>query len=106
MGLIIPLACSLLVGTTVDSVYGENFYKSSDWAMPVVLAVSGVFVYFFGSKVNNRPGRILIDPENNEQVELKQTHSMFWIPLQYWSGIILAISVWMYVANIGLIYQQ
>jgi hypothetical protein len=106
MALLIPLLCSLLAGTLFDSVYGENVYKNSDLAMPLVLAMSGVFVYIFGYQVNSRPGRILVDPENNEKIELKSTHSMFWIPLQYWSGIIIAVSVWMYVANIGLIYQK
>lgn len=106
MALIIPLLCSLAVGTALDAYHGENFYQSSVWAMPAVLAVSALFVYLFGARVNNKPGRLLIDPENNERVELKQIHSMFWIPLQYWSVIIVVISLWMYAANMGFIYSH
>jgi hypothetical protein len=106
MALGIPLLCSLLIEAALNSLYGDNYYKTSDWEMPLVLIVSALFVYSFGTHMNNKPGRILIDPENNETVELKRTHSMFWIPLQYWSVIIIAVSIWMYLDNIGMIYQK
>lgn len=104
MALMIPLAISLATGSTVDFFHGENFYRNSTWVMPLVLGISSVAVFLFGRKVNNKPGRIVIDQETNERIELKTTHSMFWIPLQYWGFIILAIAIWMYAANIGLIY--
>ena len=105
LALIIPLLISLTVGSIIDAQYGEEFYKNSSWAMPLVLVLSSIVVFVVGYKINNKPGKIVIDPENNEQIELKTTHTMFWIPLQYWGIIILAISVWMYIANIGLIYK-
>jgi len=105
LALIIPLVISLSVGSALDSYYGEYFYKNSAWAMPLVLGISSVVVFIVGYKINSKPGKIVIDPENNEQIELKTTHSMFWIPLQYWSVIILAIAIWMYIANIELIYK-
>lgn len=106
LALLIPLVISVAVGAGVDYYYGENFYKNSTWAMPIVLGFSAIIVFFVGRKVNNKLGRILIDPENNEEIELKTTHSMFWIPLQYWGIIILAISIWMYLANVGLLYNN
>ena len=106
LGLVIPFLLSLSVGSAIDSLFGDNTYKHSEWAMPLVLALSAVVVYFVGYKLNNKPGKIVIDPENNERIELKTVHSMFWIPLQYWAVIILAISIWMYIANIGLLYKH
>ncbi|TVO72256.1 hypothetical protein [Sedimenticola selenatireducens] len=106
LAIIIPLLCSLLVGEALNSMYGDGFYKASTWAMPLVLFLSSVPLTFIGYKLNKRQGRILIDPENNEKVELRETHTMFWIPLQYWGGVITAIAIWMYMANIGLIYQK
>jgi len=105
LALIIPLFFSLLAGSVFDAIYGESFYKNSEWAMPMILSLSSVLLYFMGIKLNNKPGRILIDPENNEQIELKTRHTMFWIPIQYWAFIVVGISIWMYIANIGLIYQ-
>mgnify|MGYP003386054002 FL=1 len=105
LALAIPLVLSLLVGAAFDATYGENFYKNSEWAMPMVLTLSSVLLYFVGTKLNNKPGKILVDPENDEKIELKTIHSMFWIPIQYWAFIVTGISVWMYAANTGLIYQ-
>ena len=105
LALVIPLIISLSVGSSLDAYYGEGFYKNSAWAMPLVLGISSILVFIVGSKINSKPGKIVIDPENNERIELKTTHSMFWIPLQYWSLIILSIAIWMYIANIGLIYK-
>ncbi|MCF6173480.1 MAG: hypothetical protein L3J44_06855 [Campylobacteraceae bacterium] len=106
LGIIIPLVLSLLVAMVTDSFYGKNFYKNSQWAMPLVFVLSAIIVYLVGYKLNNKPGRIVIDPKNNERIELKTVHSMFWIPLQYWGAIIFAVGIWMYVANIGLIYKH
>lgn len=44
-------------------------------------------------------------PYQNEQVEIKTSHSMFWIPLQYWAFLIIAMCGWMYAANTGWLYQ-
>lgn len=106
LALVIPILCSLVTGTALDYFYVDNFYKNSESAMPLVLLLSAVLVLFVGNKLNNKPGRKLIDPESNELVELKETHTMFWVPLQYWSVIIIAVSAWMYLANIGFIYQK
>ena len=105
MALLIPLVCSLLVEAVVDYKYGIEFYKSNNWAMPLVFALSSTIVFSLGRTLNSRPGKVVIDIETNQQIELKKTHSMFWIPLQYWAVIIMALSIWMYIENIGLIYQ-
>ena len=94
LALLIPMACSVGANTVFDAIYGENFYTTSRWAMPMALFLAAGLVYLAGNKLNNKPGRILLDPENNQKVELKNIHSMFWIPLQYWSGIVIVFAVW------------
>ncbi|MDC9729741.1 MAG: hypothetical protein PSN04_10530 [Methyloprofundus sp.] len=48
LALIIPLLFSLLAGSAFGAAYGENFYKNSDWAMPMVLGLSSVLLYSVG----------------------------------------------------------
>jgi len=104
MALGIPVICSLLTGFIVNYHFGEGFYKASSWPMPVAFLVSAIPVFILGYKLNNKPGRIVVDIETNEQIELKTIHSFFWIPMQYWGIIIVCISIWMYLSNIGMIY--
>lgn len=41
--------------------------------------------WIVGTRLNNRPGRELLDPKTNERVILRRTHRLFWIKMQYWS---------------------
>ncbi|MDD3598331.1 hypothetical protein [Sulfuricurvum sp.] len=102
LAVLILLVCSVLVELASDAMFGAGFYKSSAMAMPLAFVLSAGIVYIVGVKLNNRPGKILIDPENNQETELKTTHSMFWIPMQYWSFIFVALALWMYLSNIGV----
>jgi len=73
--------------------------------MPLTIGLSSIPIGLIGYSLNAKPGRILIDPESNERIEIKTIHSMFLIPLQYWSVVILFICFWMYASNTGLIYK-
>ena len=103
--IIIPVTCAVLMELSVDASFGVGYYKAASWPMPLALLLSSIPVFILGHKLNKRPGRMLVDPETNERVELKTTHTVFWIPMQYWSLVIIGVSGWMYAANIGLIYQ-
>ena len=104
--LLVPLILSWTVSFLVDSYYGKDFYEKSEWMMPMVFVVSSVFVYWIGRDLNSKPGKILIDPETDEEYELKERHTFFWIPFQYWGFVLFGVAVWIYLTNSGLIYHQ
>ena len=79
----------------LDAVMGEGYYTSHNWAPASLLALAAVAVWAFGSAVNRRPGRELVDPQTQEKVVLKERHTIFWIPLQYFSLVILAFAAYM-----------
>ena len=105
LALLVPAVCSWTAAYMTGLLYGADYYTSNEWAMPTVIGASSILVSYIGHKLNNRPSRVVVDIETNEQLELKSIHSFFWIPLQYWGIINIAISIWMYLANIGLIYS-
>lgn len=49
--------------------------------------------WFIGSKLNSKPPRELIDAKTNETVLIYKRHKFFWIPMQYWSFPVVAISL-------------
>ncbi len=104
LAVVIPLAFMVLGQFGFDFIYDKGFYSAhSSWTAPLVSLLSTPLIYFVGNKLNNKPGRLLIDPETNEQVILKNTHDLFWIPLQYWSFIVGAISLFIYMQSNGYI---
>lgn len=99
LAVIIAIVCSVLMQLACDAVFGSGYYKSSSWAMPLALLLASVAIFFVGQKLNNKPGRVVIDKATNEEYILKSTHSLFWIPLQYWGAVTAVLAVWMYVAS-------
>lgn len=41
--------------------------------------------WWLGTRLNGRPGRELVDPRTGERVILRPRHTLFWIPMQYYS---------------------
>lgn len=54
----------------------------------MVLAISAIAVWLVGKKLNSAKGKVLIDPETNKEVLLKNKHTLFWIPME-WYGLVL-----------------
>ena len=44
-------------------------------------------------RLNGASGRALMDPATGEQVLLIKRHTLFWIPMQYWSAPMLLLAV-------------
>lgn len=41
--------------------------------------------WYIGKRLNNVPGRELLDPATGERILLTRRHKLFWIQMQYWS---------------------
>ena len=69
----------------------------SDLSHPGVVAlvcfVSAIVVWFVGKKLNGAPEKILLDAESGEEVRIKPQHSLFWIPMQWFSLVWVAYGI-------------
>ncbi|WP_424000869.1 hypothetical protein [Maribacter sp. IgM3_T14_3] len=61
-----------------------------DYGFIVSLFVAGIFSWLFGKKWNSKNERIVIDEQSGERLKIKNNHSLFWIPMQYW-GVIFSV---------------
>jgi uncharacterized integral membrane protein len=96
LALIIPIFFIFIVQFVTNFIFGQDFYQHSDWTLSLVLILSAVSAYFIGIKLNSKPPRVLIDKESGDEIEFKQTHSMFWIPLEYWGFIMFGLGVFVF----------
>lgn len=57
------------------------------------IIASGLGIWFAGRRMNDKPDRILVDPETGEGVRLRRrnAHSLFFVPIQWWGA---AVVVW------------
>ena len=88
-------AALLGVQYTVDAFFGAGFYTQTAWIKVVAAAVAAVPIGMLGYKLNNQEGKLLIDPETNQQIRLVKKHTLFWIPMQYWAPLSIAFAVYM-----------
>ena len=68
---------------------GYELYSAS-----YALLITGVFSWFLGRRWNNHPGKIIIDKNTGEKINLKTKHSIFWIPMQYWGVLFTLMGLW------------
>jgi len=85
----------------VEHYFGIGQYKALAWPIPLAILLGAIPTTLVGIMLNNKAARVLIDSETGEKVELKPENSLFLIPMQYWGLILVALSVWMYLDNIG-----
>ena len=63
---------------------------STDYTMIISSFVSGIFSWYFGIIWNVKNQRIVIDEETGQRIKIKNIHTLFWIPMQYW-GILFSV---------------
>ena len=65
----------------------------------LVLAISVIAVWCAGKKLNGAKGKVLIDPETKQEVLLKDKHTMFWLPMEWYGLVLGALSVFVLSKN-------
>lgn len=54
---------------------------------------TAVITLAWGLKLRRTPGRLLMDAQTGQQVELKKTHSFMFIPVLYWAPIAIVLGL-------------
>lgn len=86
----LSVVIAVVVGglTTALTVLGLEKLGLGTWTgMGLVagLAAAALVNWLVGIRLNQRPGRELIDAKTGERVVLRKRHSLFFIPMQWWS---------------------
>tara|TARA_B100000965_G_scaffold278010_1_gene235816 strand:- start:6 stop:344 length:339 start_codon:yes stop_codon:yes gene_type:complete len=86
--ILIPIAffiVFLLLAEGVEVLFQIEDLNATKWVIFLTLLTSAISCWFGGKKVNGGKPKLLIDPETNEQVLLKKSHTFWFINLEYWS---------------------
>ncbi|AWN47605.1 hypothetical protein DK419_15885 [Methylobacterium terrae] len=57
----------------------------------LVWATAAALNWWLGTRLNNRPGRELVDPRTGQIVVLRRRHTLFWVPMQYYSILMVLL---------------
>ena len=91
---VIVIAALILTQLAVDAVYGQGFYTANAWPKQAAFIAAAVFVGLLGVFLNHMRRGLLIDEETGEVVGKAPSHTLFFIPVEYWAVIVLALFFW------------
>lgn len=60
-------------------------FGNSHIADSIFLFLAAVANWFLGVKLNSSQSRVYRDESTGELVHLKRNHTLFWVPMQWWS---------------------
>lgn len=88
---VITFLLSLVMEVVTESITNnEMYYQENSLPLAIAILLSGIINGVLGKRLNKQKARTLIDKETGEEVILKNDHSLFFIPMEYW-GIILCV---------------
>jgi hypothetical protein len=88
-----PFLFALLGEFSIDAIFGIGYYSSHAWSPALSLLISAPVIWYLGIKLNNKPGHVVIDPKTQREIIIRKRHTLFWIPLQYCSIVIIILSI-------------
>lgn len=69
----------------VGILIGNSLLSSVPYHFEIGLLLAAVTNWFVGKKLNSVPGKILKDEQTGEVFEYKRNHTLFWLPMEWWS---------------------
>ena len=76
---------------SVDALYGDGFYKANTWPKQAGTVAGAILIGALGYFLNHVRRAYLVDEETGEPVGKAPSHSLFFIPVEYWSVITLGL---------------
>lgn len=97
-GILVPLIAifGIVVGTVVAGMFGF-----AEMGLGIGLGLAAIGNFFIWKAINAQPGKVLVDPQTGEQVMLKPTHSLFFIPAGFWTWPMALFAVMMMLGASG-----
>ena len=93
---------ALVLSVLVDPALARIGIPTPTGVVAVWLAAAALN-WVIGTRLNVRPDRELVDPRTGQTVILRARHTLFWIPMQYLSVLMLLLGV---MAALGAFFAK
>jgi hypothetical protein len=91
---VIVFGCSLLANLIFNAILGKGYYDHHLWPCAASLVFSAAICWFLGNHLRKRSDRIAIDKITGKEFVINQSqHTLFFVPMHYWSPILLVIAI-------------
>ncbi len=84
-GFLVILVPIIYLVALIALIFGLDKPEFIFFGTGVAMALAAFTIWDVGNRLNRVPDKVLIDPETNEEVAFKRKHTLFWIPMQWFS---------------------
>ena len=84
---------------TCDTINGKEYWNNNHWVLGSAFLLTAVCVYFLNLKTDTK-SRDFLDEKTGERFAYKPKHTLFFIPIKWWSHILASIGIYFIVNNI------
>lgn len=91
---VVILGVMALSQLAVNALYGDGFYTANAWPKNVAVILAALSIGLLGLYLNYIKRRTLVDEETGEDLGKSPSHYLFFIPIEYWAVITLALFFW------------
>ncbi|MEO9849971.1 MAG: hypothetical protein ABJH72_16310 [Reichenbachiella sp.] len=97
-GILTPLilAVAIILTAAIPSKEVASFL------LPFAFIAAGTANWRLGNKWNNKEGRVIVDETTGQRTEYKPNHSLFFIKMQYWGILFIALGGLMVAIDVVL----
>ena len=82
---IIGFATLILTELVSESITkNEQFYQENSWVILVGMTIAAVLTFGLHKILSLKKPKIVIDKETGQEMELRGSHSLFFIPVKWW----------------------
>lgn len=96
-GWLVPIIFFVMLLVTqiaINSSLGDGYYQSHEWPKGLGIGLAALLIALFGYHVNYKKREVAIDPDTGVKTQAS-SHTLFFIPVEYWAVIIPVFVIWM-----------
>ena len=97
-GIVVPIvvfAAMLVTQVLINGAMGANYYTTHEWPKLLGCTFAALGLLLIGLWMNKPTGKVLVHKVTGAETYVRRHHSFYFIPVQYWSAIVLAFGIYM-----------
>lgn len=71
----------------------DLYYQAHGWPKLLGLWLTAAAIFGIARYFDSRPGKVVIEKDTGREIVLRQAHSFFFIPMKYWTFVLLALGI-------------
>src|SRR4030095_5514563 len=71
----------------------ETYYQSHGWPKMLAFVLAATVIWPLGTYLKRTQGKVMIEKATGKEVVIKPNHTFFFIPMEYWSPILVALGI-------------